>query len=315
MRRCAINHFADRLLARCHELNSAVCVGLDPVYDRLPASLRQGRSETEAPWSVPACEAVAAIHAFCSGVLQAVAPLAPAVKIQSACFERYLWLGVKVYHELVAEAHTLGLMVIADAKRGDIGTSSEHYAAGLLGETRFPDLGHRAGPDALTVNSYLGVDGIEPFLQVARSQGKGVFVLVRTSNPGGDALQGRGLAEGGQVSEAVAGLMAEAGHRHEMLGCRGYSLLGAVVGATKSQEVRRLRQLMPQQIFLVPGFGAQGGSADDVRHCFREDGTGALITASRSLLYAYEKPRTADWQGAIAQATQTMNQQIRAILV
>ena len=236
------------------------------------------------------------------------------MKFQSACFERYLWPGVKAYHQLMEEAAGMGLLVIADAKRGDIGISAEHYAAGCLGDTHFRDLASPKGPDALTVNAYLGADSLQPFVDLSVKENKGLFALVRTSNPGGDALQSMLLADGRCVSDAVAQIVATVGSGPGAVGKLGYSLLGAVVGATKPVDAARLRELLPQQIFLVPGFGAQGGSAKDVVPCFKADGTGAIITASRSVLFAYEKPLNNDWTGAIAAAALDMKQQIAAIL-
>lgn len=303
-------HFADRLIARCQEKNSPICVGLDPVYERLPKSLRGDRPSGNAE------AAVEAIYQFCRGVLQTVAPHVPCVKIQSACFERYLWAGVEAYHRLMVEAAELGLIVIGDAKRGDIGISAEHYAAGDLADPKFSDLGPLRGPDALTVSAYMGPDTLEPFLKVAAPAGKGLFALVRTSNPGSDAIQSlklTGVPGIKTVAEAVAATVAELGQAH--VGKSGYSLVGAVVGATKVQDVHRLREKMPQQIFLVPGFGAQGGTAEDVRACFNEDGLGAIITASRSILYAYEEPNTSDWRGSIERATLQMKKQVQAVLV
>lgn len=278
-------------MAVCKRKGSPICVGIDPVLERLPKA-------------VTGADPVERIKRWTLGVLQAVAPLVPVVKFQSACYERYGWRGVQACEELVVSAKAMGLIVILDAKRGDIGASSEHYAAGLLA-------GGQAA-DALTVNCYLGVDGLQPFIDVAARNGKGLFVLVRTSNPGGDALQGQKLADGRTVAESVAGIMAAAGSRY--VGSSGYSLLGAVVGATKPADAARLRQLMPQQVFLVPGFGAQGGSADDVRACFKPDGTGALITASRSILYAYEKDTVGVWTEAIERATLQMKREIAGIL-
>ena len=292
-------HFADRLSQAVAAKQAPICVGLDPVYERLPASLQQQPDTPQAR--------VQAIIQFCIGVLQAVAPHVPAVKPQSACFERYGWQGVQACEQIIVEAQKLGLIVILDGKRGDIGISSEHYAAGLL-----TDRPHAPAADALTVNSYLGADGLEPFIKTASAGGKGLFALVRTSNPGGDALQGLKLVDGRSVAEATAMLMAQAGAAYR--GTSGYSLLGAVVGATKAEDAVRLREIMSEQIFLVPGFGAQGGKADDVRACFKKDGTGAIITASRSVLFAYEKPATSDWQGAVAAAAVQMKQQIAAIL-
>jgi len=288
-------------------------VGLDPVWERLPRSIRQPAEEdAKAGMAGPVLDA---IRRYCSGVLRAVAPHVPCVKVQSACFERYLWPGVEAYHHVISEAAALGLLVIGDAKRGDIGVSAEHYAAGCLDDPPFSDLdGSKTitGPDALTINAYLGDDSLEPFINLAQKRGKGLFALVRTSNPGGDAIQGLQLTDGRTVAEAVACVVARAGSRH--VGQSGYSLLGAVVGATKAPDAARLRELMPQQIFLVPGFGTQGGKAGDVKACFKPDGTGAIITASRSILYAYEKPATEDWMEAVERATVEMKREITEIL-
>lgn len=283
-------HFADRLLEACKTKGAPVCVGLDPVLERLPDAI-----DTADP--------VAAIQAFCLGVIDAVADVVPAVKPQSACFERYGAPGVAVYHKVVAHAKAAGLIVVGDAKRGDIGTSSAHYAAGLLAEPH--------GCDTLTVNGYLGGDGVEPFQEVAAAQGKGLFVLVRTSNPGGDAIQSLPLADGRSVSEAVGDVVADLGS--SCVGASGYSNVGMVVGATKPEDAAKLRERYPQQLFLVPGFGAQGGGAEDVRACFKPDGTGALITASRSVIYAFEKGDR-DWHKAVATAAVELRDDVSGIL-
>ncbi|MEM6854937.1 MAG: orotidine-5'-phosphate decarboxylase [Planctomycetota bacterium] len=288
------HHAADRLLAACRSKGGPVCVGLDPVLNKLPDGLG-------------GLEPIAAIEKFCLEVIDAVAEHVPAIKPQIACFERYGSEGYAVYERVVTAGREAGLFVIGDAKRGDIGTSSAHYASGLLaGEED-----SAVGCDALTVNSYLGADGIEPFLKAAALTGKGLFALVRTSNPGGDKLQGLTLEDGRTVAEAVADQVADLGCGE--LGSSGYSLLGAVVGATKPEDAVSLRQRMPQQLFLVPGFGAQGGSAEDVRACFKPDGTGALITASRSVIYAYN-PADGDWPAAVTQAAVELKQQINDIL-
>ncbi len=305
-------HFVDRLLTAIEHKGAPVCVGLDPVVSRLPDELRPPANGQEPDVHVQAC--VEAIGRYVLGVLEAVAPHVPCVKFQSACFERYLWPGVEALHRLMDDARSMGLLVINDAKRGDIGVSAAHYAAGCLGDPQVTDLGKVLGPDALTCNSYLGDDSLEPLLKTCVSEGKGLFALVRTSNPGGDALQGLTLQDGRQVCEAVADLIAQCGSQPEMLGVSGYSVLGAVVGATKPQDAARLRARMPQQMFLVPGFGAQGAGADDVKPCFKADGTGALVTASRSVLYAYEKQPGVDWRTAVRGAAQELKEQIQAIL-
>lgn len=303
------SHFADRLLAACRNKGAPVCVGLDPVLDRLPKALRDGVCDDDA-------NAVAnALKLFSIEVIDAVADHVPAVKPQMACFERYLWPGTEAYHAVVAHAREKGLIVVGDAKRGDIGQSSQHYAAGDLADNTFADLesGAQPGADSLTVNGYLGDDALQPFIDVAREGGKGLFVLVRTSNPGGDALQGLELADGRTVSDAVADMIAELGEQGGCVGQSGYSLLGAVVGATKPQDAARLRRRMPRQIFLVPGFGAQGGTADDVRACFNGDGQGALITASRSVIYAFDH-HDDQWQKAISAAAIQLKLDVADIL-
>lgn len=306
---CAINHFADKLLQACRDKQAPICVGLDPVFERLPAELRAGLEDGA---DLDAQEVVERICRFATGVLDAVAPHVPCVKIQSACFERYLWPGVEAYHRIVSEAQDFGLLVVGDAKRGDIGISADHYAAGCLADSPLTGLGKLTGPDALTINSYFGADGVNPFINVGNAQAKGLFALVRTSNPGGDALQSLRLDDGRTVAEAMAQIVADLGAG--AVGDSGYSLLGAVVGATKPAEAEALRKLMPQQIFLVPGFGAQGGGADDVKACFDDNGEGALITASRSVIYAFNDKPGEDWRKAIADAALDMKQQIAAIL-
>ena len=283
-------HFADRLIDACRAKGAPVCVGLDPVLKRLPDAIDRA-------------DPVAAIQSFCLGVIDAVADIVPAVKPQSACFERYGAPGVAAYHKVVKHAKDAGLIVVGDAKRGDIGTSSAHYAAGLLAEPN--------GCDSLTVNGYLGADGLEPFHEVAAEQGKGLFVLVRTSNPGGDAIQSLELKDGRTVSEAVGDVVAQLGS--SCVGDCGYSNVGMVVGATKPTDAIKLRQRYPQQIFLVPGFGAQGGGAEDVKACFKPDGTGALVTASRSVIYASDASDVA-WKQPVATAARDLVDQVSGIL-
>lgn len=279
-------HAPDRLLAAIEQKAAPVCVGLDPVLEKLPANLR--------PTSPDA--AVQAIDAFSKGVLDAIHQHIPCVKFQSACYERYGWQGVRALQNGISYARQLNLQIILDAKRGDIGISAQHYAAAAFD-----------GPskaDWLTINAYLGSDGIEPFLQ----KNCGAFALVRTSNPGGDALQTRPLTTGQTVADAVAAIVAEVGSKH--VGQRGYSSLGAVVGATKPADAERLRQAMPQQLFLVPGFGAQGGSVADILPCF-VDGQGAIVTASRSIIYAFD-PSDTHWQNAVNNAAAKFADQIGA---
>lgn len=297
------DHFSDLLLAAIASKGSPVCVGLDPVAERLPAALRPANPDDGSA-------ALDAICEFSATVIDAVSEHVPAIKIQSACFERYRGDGVEALYELIGEARDRGLFVILDAKRGDIGISADHYAAATFDPPRMdPDcLADRvAVPHAITINGYLGADGIMPFCR--RTQG--AFVLVRTSNPGGDELQRMMLASGHTVAEQAAIMVDRLGA--DCRGECGYSDLGAVVGATKREEIANLRQLMPHSLFLVPGYGAQGGTAEDVRASFNRDGTGAIITASRSVIYAFDE-NDADWSGAIEQAAIRFAAEVRGII-
>lgn len=300
------NHFADRLIAKCNEIGAPVCVGLDPVFNRLPHSLVKN---IESPDDEPAV--VHAIERFCNRVIKAVAPHVPAVKIQAACFERYRSLGMPAFFRVVEFAKSRDLIVIADAKRGDIGASSEHYAAALLGHQNTPQYDD---PDALTVNSFMGTDGLQPFMERAANLGLGLFALVRTSNPGSALIQDLELTDGRTVSEAVADLIAKLGDQPEYVGESGYSLLGSVIGATQTHTINDLRKRQPHQIFLVPGVGAQGGTAADVKACFKEDGTGALITASRSIIYANDDVNDEAWEEKVAAAAKQFRDDVAAVL-
>lgn len=286
----SVLHPADRLLASVDASGAPVCVGLDPVAEKLPAALRPAAGDAAAS---------AAIEAFSTGVIDSVAGIVPAVKVQAACFERHGPEGVAALARVLAHAaRTAGLEVILDFKRGDIGISAEHYAASARGAF---------GAGWTTVSAYLGTDSLLPFL----APGHGAFALVRTSNPSGDALQALRLADGRTVAESVADLVAATGSAH--VGARGFSALGAVVGATKRSDAAALRERMPQQLFLVPGFGAQGGGVDDVLPCFRADGRGALVTASRSVIYAFG-PGDSDWRSAVRRAAEDLRSQIASAL-
>jgi orotidine-5'-phosphate decarboxylase len=282
-------HAADHLVARVAQVNAATCVGLDPVLDRLPAALRPADGSDAA-----AC--ASAIEAFSVGVIDSVHESCAAVKIQAACYERYGAAGFAAMARVLAHARASGLAVVYDAKRGDIGISAEHYANGA----------RAFGAHWTTINAYLGSDGIAPFL----AGGQGAFALVRTSNPSGDALQTLPLADGRTIAEAVGDLVSKLGEAS--IGAGGFSALGAVVGATKRAEIASLRARMPRTIFLVPGYGAQGGTADDVRAAFTHGNQGALITASRSVIYP-SFAGSGDWRDAIRAAAVQFAGEIRAI--
>ncbi len=272
-------HPADRMCETIDRVGAPLCVGIDPVFDRLPIEL-QSLSPTEA------------FKTFCVGIIDAVAPYASTLKFQSACFEREGAKGVAMLGELRGYAQEQGLQVILDAKRGDIGISASHYAAAAIAD----------GPcDWVTVNPYLGIDGIEPFLDA----GLGVFCLVRTSNPSGDVIQQQPLRDGRTVAESIADILHTLGEKY--MGKSGWSALGAVVGATKPIEALALRERMPQAIFLMPGIGAQGATPRMVENCFA-DGHGAIVTASRSVIYP---DGTNDWQENISLAAKQLANELQ----
>lgn len=279
-------NFADNLLGAIAEKRSAACVGIDPVFDRLPSEINENPEMNDEHNSEVALDA---IREFCRRVINIVAPYVPAVKINSAYFERYYSEGVFAYCELVEEAANRGLIVIGDVKRGDVGHTAEMYARSALGDPDFADLDDLVAPDAITVNGYLGLDGVQPFLDVAANEGKGVFVLVRTTNASAAEIQDARLEDGRAVYELVGQQVDAWATGEGLMGQKGYSCLGAVVGAKDRDQTIKLRALMPHCLFLVPGWGAQGAEPESVAACFKSDGTGALVSASRSVIYAFDQ--------------------------
>ncbi|MHC4119174.1 MAG: orotidine-5'-phosphate decarboxylase [Planctomycetota bacterium] len=298
------SHFADRLFEAVRTKKTSLIVGLDPVYGRLPGAIRDHRDMND---EFDAAAAVDAIFDFCTQAMRIVAPMVPAVKINIAYFEKYLWEGMETYYNLITEADDLGLEIIGDVKRGDIGHTAEQYAAAHLENPEMAGLEDTLAPDAITINSYTGSDGIEPFAEMADKQGKGVFVLVRTSNPSAGAVQDFADADGERMYEKVAEVVGDIANKDERIGECGYSNIGMVVGGTAPDVTTALRHKYDKVWFLVPGYGSQGASgADCVRFC-KPDGSGALINASRSIIYAYEKPQYReqfgdDWKRCIEQA-------------
>ncbi len=280
------DNFADSLLAAIAKKRVPACVGIDPVYSRLPSEINENPELNDESNSEVALDAVLE---YCRKVIHAVAPYVPAVKFNSAYFERYYSEGVFAYYGLVEEAANLGLVVVGDIKRGDVGHTAEMYARAGLGDPDFSDLDELVSPDAVTVNGYFGLDGVEPFIKVAKEEGKGVFVLVRTTNPSAAVIQDAALADGTKVYELVGQQVEKWASEESLLGKRGYSCVGAVVAAKGREETMKLRAMMPHCLFLVPGWGAQGAAPEDVAACFKSDGTGALVCASRSVIYAYDQ--------------------------
>jgi orotidine-5'-phosphate decarboxylase len=307
--------FADRLIEAIAAKGAPICVGLDPIFDLLPDAIAGKGSVRNAN---DAEAAIDAIFEFTIKVLKIVAPHVPIVKFQSAYFEQYLWEGVEAYYSLVQEAAELGVLVIGDVKRGDIGSTASAYAAGHLADPNFDEAEEIVVPDAITVNPFCGLDTLAPFIDTAKRFGKGLFVLVRTSNPGSSQLQDVLLADGRTWSEHLADALRPIAAGEGLVGASGYSAIGAVVGATQPEAMRSLRQRLPQSIFLLPGYGAQGATADMTRAAF-VDGKGAIVSASRSILYAHRNPRYAsqfgeDWERCVEQAVIDMKQDIAGVL-
>ncbi|UCD49979.1 MAG: orotidine-5'-phosphate decarboxylase [Phycisphaerales bacterium] len=298
------SHFGDRLCEAVRTKKTALTVGLDPVYNRLPAAITSHRQMND---EFDAAAAVDAIFDFCTQTMRIVAPMVPAVKINVAFFEKYLWEGLETYYALISEANDLGLEIIGDVKRGDIGHTAEAYASAHLENPELAGLEDTLAPDGITVNGYTGADGIEPFAKMADEQGKGLFVLVRTSNPSAGALQDFRDAEGQALYEKMAEIVNDIATVPERIGTCGYSNVGMVVGGTAPDVTAALRTKYDKIWFLVPGYGSQGASAADCLRFCKADGSGALINASRSIIYAYEKPKYRDqfgddWKKCIEQA-------------
>ena len=298
------NHFADRLCDAVKSKKTPLVVGLDPVYSRLPDAIRTHRDMND---EFDAAAAVDAIFDFCTQTMRIVAPMVPAVKINIAYLEKYLWEGIETYYSLISEADELGLEVIGDVKRGDIGHTAELYASAHLENSELVGLDDVLVPDAITINGFAGVEGIEPFANVADSQGKGIFVWVRSSNAGAAAIQDFADSTGQTMYEKLAEVVGEIANKPQRIGKSGYSNVGMIVGGTSPKATAALRKKYDNILFLVPGYGSQGATAADcVRFC-KSDGTGALINASRSIIYAYEIPKYkeqfgSDWKKCIEQA-------------
>ena len=280
----ATTFFGDRLADAVERKRSQLVVGLDPQVDLLPVELRGdvhlGREH-----------AAEAFGRFCRGVIDAVAPYVVAVKPQSAFFEELGADGVRALEEVCAYARQAGLLVILDAKRGDIGSTSRAYAAAFL-EPR-----GQQGPlaDALTVNPYLGRDAVEPMLAACKRDGAGIFCVVKTSNAGSAEVQDAILTDGKPLWQHVSRLVREWGE--DIVGARGLSSVGAVIGATHPRAVGEARRLLPQSILLLPGVGAQGATPADVARAFTSGPASALVTVSRALIYAF-RVDGGEWRAA-----------------
>lgn len=278
-------NFVDYLLDAQSRSGSTIVAGIDPVLDAIPGCfIEKGITATGSGEDLIS----RAIVDFYGSALQQIGASVVAVKPNLAFFEQYGVAGIKAFESITKLARDLKLPVIADAKRGDIGSTAQAYSNAFLGRTQ---IGGEARAifdvDALTVNPYLGFDTLEPFLQDCITYGKGLFVLVKTSNPGSGDLQDRKTEDSRTISVRVAGWIAK--NSDKLKGSSEYSSLGAVVGATYPTELAMLRNLMPTSVLLIPGFGAQGGTVSDVTPGFHADGRGAIVNMSRGLFGGLEK--------------------------
>ncbi len=309
--------FSDRLLNAIAQKGAPICVGLDPILEMMPDSVIN-RFHSTAGNGRDTEASVDAVFEFTTRILKVVAEHAPIVKFQSAYFEQFMSEGVEAYYSLVQEASELGLLVIGDVKRGDIGSTVAAYATGHLADPVDSELLDAVTPDAITVNPMLGLDTIQPFVDTARTFHKGLFVLVRTSNPGSARLQDVKLEDGRTWSEMLADELRPITQSAGLVGVNGYSSVGAVVGATQPHTMVSIRQRLPKSIFLLPGYGAQGATAEMTKAAF-VDGRGAIISASRSILYAHREKKYADkfgdnWEKCVEQAVLDMKQDVRQVL-
>ena len=272
----------DRLIEKIKQTDNPSVVGLDTNFDYLPDELRAGVADLRG--------AAQAIAEFNRNVIDNICDIVPAVKVQIAYYEMYGVEGMKTFDETLAYASKKGMYVMTDAKRNDIGATAECYAKAYLGKTFVNGASETAfDSDFLTVNAYLGSDGIVPFLKWMKERDKGIFVLVKTSNPSSGELQDMRLSDGKTVYEYMGQLVEEWGKN-----CRGkygYSDVGAVVGATHPAQAEILRKQMPHTFFLIPGYGAQGGTARDLKVCFDADGMGGIVNSSRGILCAYRQEK------------------------
>lgn len=299
----------DRLIKAIAEKKNPSVVGLDPALGSIPPALiEKFVNEYENPLE----GAGAAVTEWGRAIIDAIHDIVPAIKPQSAYYEALGWPGVKALAETVRYAQEKGMFVIVDGKRNDIGSTMQAYAAAYLGQTEIAGRVCEAfGGDALTVNGYLGTDGVAPLLQVCQENDKGVFILVKTSNPSSGELQDRIVGE--TTVYGAMGTLCESWGK-QCMGVYGYSGVGAVVGATYPEQLRELRTALPHTMFLVPGYGAQGGGAQDVAGAFDARGLGAIVNSSRAILCAWKKEDTEDYAAAARRAALVMREDLTSVL-
>ncbi len=278
-------HAVDRLYERMDEKGTPLCIGLDPVMEELPRHLLQKVTEEYGSNFRAAAEA---IRRFNFAIIDATHDLVPVFKPQSAFYEKYGHWGIEALEDTIKYAQGKGALVDLDAKRNDIGKTSGAYAEAHLGEVMLPDGTYARSlddADFMTVNGYLGSDGIEPFTKVANRDGKGIFVLAKTSNDSSGELQDLFISDGEEIYMEMARLIEEWGSGN--IGENGYSNVGAVVGATYSRETARLRNMFPSVLFLMPGYGTQGAKVETLVNGFDENGRGALVNSGSGITFAY----------------------------
>ena len=285
----------DRLIEKIENLNAPVCVGIDPRIDDIPEEIKAGKTTAEA------------FLEYGKQIIDTVKDLVPAVKPQIAMYEMLGWEGIKVYQETLTYARQNGLIAIIDAKRGDIGSTAENYAEGYLGENQ------AYNTDLITINPYLGEDTLIPFVESCEKNDRGVFILVKTSNPGSADLQDIVSRENKPIYEHVAQIVSDLGKNS--IGKHGFSPIGAVVGATHGQLSQKIRELMPHTFFLVPGYGAQGGSVENIKPLLK-DKKGVIVNSSRGIIAAWkqEKYKNVSFKEATRQAALEMIEDLRGIL-
>ncbi|MBE7009858.1 MAG: orotidine-5'-phosphate decarboxylase [Ruminococcaceae bacterium] len=275
----------DRLITKIEEKKNPTVFGLDPRFEYVPEYIRE---EAIKQYGLTGEAIKNALVTFNKGLIDALCDIVPAVKPQSAYYEMYGLSGLSALAETISYAKEKGLYVILDGKRNDIGKTAEAYAAAYLGKTKAGDIevNNELESDGLTVNAYLGSDGIRPFVEACKTDNKIIFVLVKTSNPSSGELQDL-CVDGEPIYQKMAAMVD--GWGAETIGTKGYSAVGAVVGATYPKQLTELRQLMPKSYILVPGYGAQGGGGADVAGAFDKNGLGALVNSSRGIMCAWKK--------------------------
>jgi len=271
----------DKLIEKIIGMQNPTCVGLDTNFTYLPDEMREGMATFEGVSE--------AIVEFNMNIIDKVCDIVPAVKVQVAYYEQYGFEGLRAFDYTVNYARGRGMFVIADCKRNDIGSTAKCYSTAFLGETDVNGKKIKASPaDMLTVNGYLGTDGVQPFVEDCKNNDKGIFVLVKTSNPSSGELQNLKLESGEYLYERMGSLVERWGK--DSIGKYGYSDVGAVVGATHPEEAANLRSKLKNTFFLIPGYGAQGGNAQMLKCCFDKNGLGGIVNNSRGIICAYKKP-------------------------